>query len=60
MNQNGSDTDANAGVCNSVRNLCAVVLCDVTMICKRERRARRADKFWSSVYLTQLLMGERT
>ena len=29
------------------------------MMCKRERIARRADKWWRSVYLRQMLMSDR-
>lgn len=28
-----------------------------TPVCSRERRVRRADKWWSSVYLKQMMMG---
>lgn len=31
--------------------------CEPTPVCSRDRRVRRADKWWSSVYLRQMMMG---
>ena len=28
-----------------------------TPVCSRDRRVRRADKWWASVYLRQMMMG---
>lgn len=41
--------------------ICCAACCDIAMnVCRRVRRMRRADKWWSSVYLRQMLMKNRS